>query len=191
MGGRHSRRHPYSGYPGSLPIPPEDVFSGHYMASTYPITPTMPVSPMDQQMDLDPYYGGYAGFPGAMRRVSSDPNLVAYDPYMQYGMFPGYDPYGGYDQNPYGAYGYPPPPAERGMGPRWGSLPNLYDMPPPPGGFVHLSRNPRQRPLLQKLFGPSSVAQRRNILKRLDHQQMDPFEKTAQWLMQSDQRRMR
>ena len=105
----------------------------------------------------------------------------------------GFEGYEGYDQNPYAGYGVPlqqPFNEQGGMGPRWGSLPNLYDQ-DPGYGFVHLARNPRGRPLLQKLFGPNSVAQRRNILKRLDHQQMDPFEKTAQWLMQSDQRRMR
>ena len=100
----------------------------------------------------------------------------------------GYDPYDPYDRNAaYGAYGgyaaYPQrydPPA---TGPRWGSLPNLYDQ-----GYVELAKNPRERPLLQKLFGNNSVAQRKSILKRMERQQMDPFEKTAQWLMQSDHR---
>ena len=73
------------------------------------------------------------------------------------------------------------------MGPRWESLPNLYDQ----EGYVPLARSRREQPLLKKLFGQNSVARRRNILRRLDRQQQDPFEKTAQWLMQSDQRRMR
>ena len=83
---QHSRRHMYSHYPASLP-PPEDVFSAHYLPSSYPVSPTFPVGPMDQ-MDVDPYFQ-YAGFSGAMRRFNSDPDLFAYDPYMQYGVAPG------------------------------------------------------------------------------------------------------
>ena len=83
---RPSRRHMYSHYPASLP-PPEDVFSAHYLASSYPVSPTFPVGPMDQ-MDVDPYFQ-YAGFSGAMRRFNSDPDLFGYDPYMQYGMAQG------------------------------------------------------------------------------------------------------
>ena len=103
-------------------------------------------------------------------------------------MLLGYDPYDRHDPNVYGAYGYPQHQEAQPMGPRWGSLPNLYDQ-----GYVELERGQRNRPLLQKLFGRNSVAQRRKLLKRLDSQQMDPFEKTAQWLVQSDQqqRRMR
>ena len=80
---RSSRRHMYSHYPASLP-PPEDVFSAYYLASSYPVSPTFPVGPMDQ-MDADPYFQ-YAGFSGAMRRFNSDPDLLGYDPYMQYGV---------------------------------------------------------------------------------------------------------
>ena len=73
---RRSRRTLYMDHPGSLPVTPEDLFSGHYIASSYP------------QMDADPYFQ-YAGYSGGMRRVSSDPHLFAYDPYMQYGMAQG------------------------------------------------------------------------------------------------------
>ena len=98
----------------------------------------------------------------------------------------GYDPYDPYDPRvAYGAYGYPQQYEAPAMGPRWGSLPNLHDQ-----EYVELARN-RERPLLQKLFGQNSVARRRNILKRLDSQQQDPFQKTAQWLVQNDQRRTR
>ena len=80
---RRSRRHFYTDHPGSLPMTPEDVFSGHYMS--YQGSPTTPYSPMDQ-MD-DPYFQ-YAGFSGALRRVNSDSHL-AYNPYMQYPMAQG------------------------------------------------------------------------------------------------------
>ena len=83
---RSSRRHMYSHYPASLP-PPEDVFIAYYLASSYPVSPTFPVGPMDQ-MDADPYFQ-YAGFSGAMRRFNSDPDLFGYDPYMQYGVAQG------------------------------------------------------------------------------------------------------
>ena len=69
-----------------------------------------------------------------------------------------------------------------GLRGRWGSMPMMEE----PEPMVHMMNRPRKRPLLDKLFGYDSVAQRKRILSKLDRKQIDPLEKTARWVLQSE-----
>ena len=64
---------------------------------------------------------------------------------------------------------------------RWGSMPMIEE----PEPMVQMMKLPRKRPLLDKIFGHDSVAQRKKILSKLDRKQIDPLEKTANWVLQS------